>query len=140
MKKNTFACLAVLLSSLTATTVQAGYAGYIMDDVEITGIYPTSNGEDALWIYFKPTQYTDNALCAGTDPNVASKVKIVTSAPDGTLVMTSGSLNRTFSLATTALLEKKYVDIYAYNDATVGQSMCTNGVVGSVLLKSIDIN
>lgn len=140
MKKNTFACLAVLLSSLTATTVQAGHAGYIMDDVEITRIYPTSNGSDAVWVYFNSTASTDRAHCSGVGSYSQNKVKLVKSASDSTIKLTSGAFTRSFSLATSALLEGKRVHIYAYNESSTSKDMCTNGVVGGIELTSSDVN
>ena len=89
-----------LLLGLYSTIAWSG--SFLAKDVTITKVSSTSNKADAFWVHYEPA----DAVCSG-------KVKFQKSKSG-----TEGTFNRSFTLATTALVTGKRVEIYTYESAT----------------------
>ncbi|MDP5209832.1 DUF5992 family protein [Microbulbifer sp. 2205BS26-8] len=106
MKKYTTAIFFVLAISTGFFSSQAfSDHGYVAKTATVTKITSTSSGQDAFWVY-----YTD-----ATDDQCSGKVKF-----DKSLIGTTGSFERSFTLATTALVSGNRISIYSssYTDVT----------------------
>ena len=93
---------AFILPLVFATTANAG-AGYIVKSAKITKVSSTSNNVDAYWVYYEGGQ---SDKCNGRVKFQASRAG------------TTGVFERSFSLAMTALVAEKAVEIYSYTSDT----------------------
>jgi len=87
-------CLA-LISSLSF-----GGPGYMVKDVVVVGMSSTSSKQDAFWLWYEPK----DSVCNG-----AVKFQLSKSG-------TEGSFERAFTLAATAYVSGKPINIYNYED------------------------
>lgn len=100
MKKVVF-LIAVFTSLISNAAFSA--QGYIVKGAKITTVSSTSNNVDAFWVYYEGGQ---SDKCNG-------RVKFV-----ATNAGTTGVFERSFSLAMSALVAGKDVEIYSYTDDT----------------------
>lgn len=80
-----------------------GAGGYLSQNVTVTKISSTSGNIDAFWLYYT----------GGSSDNCSGKVKFKASNAG-----TTGTFERTFSLATTALVTGKKIEIYTYTNTS----------------------
>lgn len=90
----------IILGCFSATLCAA--PGYIVKGAKITTVSSTSNNIDAFWVYYEGGQ---SDKCNG-------RVKFI-----ATNAGTSGVFERTFSMAMSALVAEKSIEIYSYIDA-----------------------
>lgn len=103
-KKYTNAIFFVLAVSTGFFSSQAFSApGFIAKNATVTKISSTSNTQDAFWVYYSGAT---NDQCSG-------KAKFHESFSG-----TTGTFERSFTLATTALVSGNRIDIYSYTDVT----------------------
>jgi hypothetical protein len=109
---NKFVITALCLASINA------YAspGMIVNNATVTKVSSTSGNQDAFWVLYT-TESNSNDKCSG-------KVKFQSSFSG-----TEKTFDRAFTLATTALVAGKPIDIFSYTDS----SDCSSAV-------SIDLN
>lgn len=91
-----------IFALLFTSQVFAGQ-GYIVKGATVTKVSSTSNNVDAFWVYYT----------GGSSDKCSGRVKYI-----ATKAGTSGVFERSFSLATTALVTGKKVEIYSYTDNT----------------------
>ncbi|WP_020411156.1 DUF5992 family protein [Microbulbifer sp. VTAC004] len=89
-------------------------AGYITTGATVTKVSATSQNADAFWVWYS----------SGTD-KCSGKVKFQLANAG-----TEGVFQRTFTLATTALVSGKRVDVYSYTDDTDCLSAVSIDLIG----------
>lgn len=101
----------MLIGVFISTNVFAA-AGYIAQGATITKISSTSNNVDAFWVYYT----------GASQDNCNGAVKFV-----ATNAGTAGVFERSFSLAMTALVANKKIEIYSYtNTASCDSAVSIN--------------
>ncbi|WP_444910800.1 DUF5992 family protein [Microbulbifer sp. TRSA005] len=99
MKKIITAALSFLCLSASFNSFAAG--GFIVENAQVVKVSSTSNKQDAFWIWYT----------GGSNDHCNGKVKVQLNQSG-----TEGTFQRSFTLATTALVSEKKVNIYSYTD------------------------
>lgn len=99
--KSIIILIAVCMSLISNVAFSA--QGYIVKGAKISTVSSTSNNVDAFWVYYE----------GGQSDNCNGRVKFI-----ATNAGTEGVFERSFSLAMSALVAGKKVEIYSYIDDT----------------------